>query len=72
MTAQVPTESNAAQATRKLIREISIFLIFMGLLYGTLAYLAYGAISPEAAPVLDIPRKIFYGVMLVSFAASNP
>jgi len=67
MTTPAAVESNAGQATRKLIREISIFLIFMGLVYGGLGYLAYSAISPDAAPVYGIPRKLFYGVFLLSF-----
>jgi hypothetical protein len=69
MTAHVPTESNAAQATRKLVREISIFLIGIGLFYSVLGAVCIALIPPEAAPIQGIPRGLFFGVPLFVFAA---
>lgn len=50
---------------RKIVKEVSIFLIGMGVLFCALGYFAFTAIPEHAAPIRGIARHVAFGAPLL-------
>ena len=49
---------------RKLVREVSFFLVGMGVLFGGLGAAALASIPPQAPPLYGLPRSLVFGIPL--------
>lgn len=50
---------------RKIVKEVSIFLVGMGVLFCGLGYFAFTAIPEHAAPIRGIARHVVFGAPLL-------
>jgi hypothetical protein len=51
------------------VKEVSIFLMGMGVLFGVLGYTSFDFIPPQAPSIWGVARRIFFGVSLLGLGA---
>lgn len=56
---------------RKIVNEVSIFLIGMGLLYAGLGYFAFTMIPEHAAPIRGVARHVVFGAPLLTLGGTQ-
>jgi hypothetical protein len=70
--AETPTAGpSPSQARRKLVKDISYFLIGMGIVFGAMGLAAYLYIPPQGKPILGVARHIVFGAPLLGLGGTQ-